>query len=355
MGTKQLISARLAPLAAAGLVVGVLVAGVLVAGGCGEDEVREYTDTGVVAWAVERRVGPGVDPGRVVARVDGEPITVGDVALCTEMHPARGLEGCLESLVDVAAVSGYVEDADREAPQVEDARLSALAAAYLREHVVRAPLPDPVSEDEVDAFLVDRASRLIFERPEVRRSSHLLISENRGPSPRARALAERVWAETDWSTIGSSHALERLGASLRREARETGLAVRVERDQLFQPFSNPPAFGGIGGAVQPFADALFAIEAPGQYSGLVDSEYGTHIIRLEAIFPPLRLESEAARSIARRELEQRARANQVAELMRSLQPRHETLWWTDNFAFLGAGDEDLLRQQSAGFREAVQR
>ncbi len=337
------------------VVLAAAVAALSVAGGCGEDEVQVYTDTGVVAWAVERRVGPGVDAERVVARVAGEPITVGDVALCVEAHPAWGLEGCLDALVDTAAVRPHLEDADREAPAVEDARISALAAAFLRERVVRSPLPDPVTEGEVDAFLVDRASRLIFERPEVRRSSHLLISENRGPSPRARALAERVWQETDWSTIGSSHALERLGASLRREARETGLAVRVERDQLFQPFSDPPAFGGIGGAVQPFADALFAIAEPGQYSGLVDSEYGTHIIRLEAVFPPLRLDSEAARSIARRELEQRARANQVAELMRTLQPRHETLWWTDNFAFLGAGDEDLLRQQSAGFREAVQR
>jgi parvulin-like peptidyl-prolyl isomerase len=44
--------------------------------------------------------------------------------------------------------------------------------------------------------------------------------------------------------------------------------------------------------VKPFEDAAFSLQAPGDFSGLVHSPYGIHIIRLDKINPSRKLAFE---------------------------------------------------------------
>jgi parvulin-like peptidyl-prolyl isomerase len=142
-------------------------------------------------------------------------------------------------------------------------------AAYVRQNIsidrlmekgVEAP---PVTEAEMEKFYAENPDK--FMRPDAARARHILIQAAPGEAE-AREAARRRAAE--------------LLAKIRGGADFAALAREHSED------SSAQAGGDLGWfprrqMVKPFEDAVFALE-PGQISDIVETEFGLHIIKLEA-------------------------------------------------------------------------
>jgi len=141
-----------------------------------------------------------------------------------------------------------------------------------------------------------------FEVPEQIRASHILVAKG----PEAKATAEKLLAElkqgADFAALAKEHSAD------------TGSAVK----------GGDLGFFGKGRMVPPFEEAAFALKTPGELSGLVESEFGFHIIKLEASRPAGVLPFEEVREALRREASSKitneARASEQKRVMATARP-----------------------------------
>lgn len=119
-----------------------------------------------------------------------------------------------------------------------------------------------------EQYQVEREKHMIGERVRV---AHILIRSERKTDADARAKAEaalkRVQAGESFATVARD-ASEDDGT-----AHEGGELPALTRDKLQQPF----------------AEAAFALQKPGDMSGLVKTVFGYHIIQLKEKLPPRQL------------------------------------------------------------------
>jgi len=152
---------------------------------------------------------------------------------------------------------------------------------------------------------------------EQRRASHILIQippdANAAARAEARKKAEVILAEVKASP-------ERFAELAKKYSQDTGSAAKGGELGLF----------GRGMMVKPFEDAAFALKA-GETSGIVESEFGLHIIRVTEIQPerarPLdEVRKELSETLQRDKGKRRfvenaeAFANQVYEQAEALRP-----------------------------------
>jgi peptidyl-prolyl cis-trans isomerase D len=126
-----------------------------------------------------------------------------------------------------------------------------------------------IDESAVKSFYESNKSR--FQEPEQRRASHILIKTETGMAPaakaEAKAKAEKLLAELRQNP-------SRFAELAKQNSQDPGSAVRG---------------GDLGNftremMVKPFADAAFSLKV-GELSGIVESDFGYHIIRLDGITP----------------------------------------------------------------------
>ncbi|MBL8330319.1 MAG: SurA N-terminal domain-containing protein [Rubrivivax sp.] len=172
-----------------------------------------------------------------------------------------------------------------------------------------------VSEDELRKYYAENASR--YTAAEERRASHILIKADKAaPAPekqKAKARAEELLAQ-----------LRKAPASFadvaRKNSEDVGSAERGGDLDFF----------GRGAMVKPFEDAVFGMK-PGEISPVIESDFGYHVIRLDAVrggekkpFEAVRAEidSEVKRQLAQRRYAEAAEqfTNTVYEQADSLQP-----------------------------------
>jgi len=173
----------------------------------------------------------------------------------------------------------------------------------------------PVTEDELKKAYQAAGSK--YRVGEQRRASHILIQiapdANEAARAEARKKAERILAEVKASP-------ERFAELAKKYSQDTGSAAKGGDLGLF----------GRGMMVKPFEDAAFALKA-GETSGIVESEFGLHIIRVTEIQPerarPLdEVRAELTEALRRDKGKRRfaeiaeAFANQVYEQAEALQP-----------------------------------
>lgn len=124
-----------------------------------------------------------------------------------------------------------------------------------------------ISDEQAKKFF--EANPAQFQEPEQRRASHILIKVDAG-APAADKQAAKVRAE-----------------QLLAEVRKTP----AQFADLARQHSQDPGSGAKGGdlgvfardmMVKPFADAVWAMK-PGEIRGLVESQFGFHIIRLDGV------------------------------------------------------------------------
>ncbi|MBW7900180.1 MAG: SurA N-terminal domain-containing protein [Rhodocyclaceae bacterium] len=175
-----------------------------------------------------------------------------------------------------------------------------------------------VSEDEIKQWYDDRQDA--YQQAEERRASHILITVAADAAgaekEKAQARAEEILAEVKKNPAGFAD-----------------LARRHSQDPGSAAGGGDLGFFGRGMMVKPFDDAVFALKE-GEISGLVQSDFGYHVIKLTGIKPgrqrPLaevrgEIESELRRQAAQRRYAEAAEAftNTVYEQSDSLAPAVE--------------------------------
>lgn len=165
-----------------------------------------------------------------------------------------------QTKVDPAAVKAYYEQHKESFKVPEQVKLefTMLSANTLIPQM-------QVSEDESKKFYAENGSK--FQGDEQRHASHILISFGTNPTPQAKEeakkKAEQVLAEVKKSP-------EKFAELAKKYSQDTGSAVKGGE---LDPFRRD------GTMVKPFEDAVFSMK-PNEISGLVESSFGYHIIKL---------------------------------------------------------------------------
>ena len=177
-----------------------------------------------------------------------------------------------------------------------------------------------VPEAELKTYYEQNAARLAGL--EERRASHILINADKGASAAerdaARAKAQALLAEVQKSP-------NQFAELARKNSQDTGSAAKGGDLDFF----------GRGAMVKPFEEAAFALKK-GETSGVVETEFGFHIIRVTDIKQPeqksfesqrAKLEQEVRAQLAQRKFAEAAEqfTNIVYEQSDSLKPAAERL------------------------------
>jgi peptidyl-prolyl cis-trans isomerase D len=177
-----------------------------------------------------------------------------------------------------------------------------------------------VSEDELKRYYEENASR--YTVAEERRASHILVkAEKDAPAAdrqKAKARAEALLADARKNPAGFAELA-------RKNSDDAGSAANGGDLDYFAR----------GAMVKPFEDAVFAMKS-GEIGNVVESDFGYHVIRLEAVrggekkaFEAVRpeIEAEVKRTLAQRRFAEAAEqfTNTVYEQSDSLQPAIDKL------------------------------
>lgn len=172
-----------------------------------------------------------------------------------------------------------------------------------------------VPEEDLRKYYSENASR--YTTAEERRARHILIKVDKDAAPdvkqKAKARAEALLADARKNPAGFAE-----------------LAKKSSDDPGSAGQGGDLDFFGRGAMVKPFEDAVFAMK-PGEISNLVESDFGFHIIKLEAVrggekkpFEAVRagIEDEVRQQLASRRWAEAAEqfTNTVYEQSDSLQP-----------------------------------
>ncbi len=124
-----------------------------------------------------------------------------------------------------------------------------------------------VSEDDLRKYYTENEKR--FTAPEERRASHILIKADKdapkADREKARAKAEAILAEVK-----------------KDPAKFAELAKKSSEDEGSAEKGGDLDFFGRGAMVKPFEDAAYGLK-PGEVSGVVESDFGYHVIQLVAV------------------------------------------------------------------------
>jgi peptidyl-prolyl cis-trans isomerase D len=168
-----------------------------------------------------------------------------------------------------------------------------------------------VSEAEIKAWYEGNKAR--FQQPEERRASHILISAEKGDKAAAKAKAEDLLKQLAAAPAGFAELA-------RTHSQDPGSAAK----------GGDLGFFGRGMMVKPFEESAFALKE-NELSGVVESDFGFHLIKVTAIRPgqekPLaevrgEIQNELKNAAASRKFAEAAEAftNMVYEQSDSLQP-----------------------------------
>ncbi len=150
-----------------------------------------------------------------------------------------------------------------------------------------------VSDEEIKKFYQENQSR--FQTPEERRASHILIPAAASASPDEKAKAKAQ--------------AEDLFKQLKANPKKFGeFAAQYSKDPGSAEKGGDLGFFGRGLMVKPFDDAAFSMKV-GDISGPVETQYGYHIIRLDAI----KAMKPTAQEAVRAQIESEIRKPKVAK------------------------------------------
>jgi len=242
--------------------------------------------------------------------------TVSDriLAMQTEKRDVQeyriGLDPFLDKvkLADGAAKKFYDENSRQfEMPEQAKAEFVVLSMETIGAQLT-------VSEAEVKAWFDGHKER--FQQPEERRASHILVASEKIGKDKAKARAEGLLQEIR-----------------KNPAAFADLAKKNSDDPGSAAKGGDLGFFGRGMMVKPFEDATFTLK-DGEISGVVESDFGFHIIKLTGIhaakekpFADVRgeIEAELKKAGASRKFAEAAEAfsNIVYEQSDSLKPAAE--------------------------------
>lgn len=247
--------------------------------------------------------------GNVVATVDGHPIdveTVMSAARAAGVPPELALARLEDEALLAAAAerAGFADDpAVRRA--TERAAVQALLARTVEAEVTEEAI-DPATLEEALEASPER-----FDRPERRRSAHVLAAVPEGAPAEVESAAE-AW-------IRRLHA----EAAASRDPAAHLAGVRPDPSLPFEvSYEDVPPLARTDEAAAGYVEALFGAEVPGLLPP-VRTGLGWHVIVVTEIVPAWRPTREEALAVLRSERLAALRAARLEELVRELAARTE--------------------------------
>ena len=155
----------------------------------------------------------------------------------------------------------------------------------------------PVPEEDLRKYYAENAAR--YTAAEERHARHILIKADKGAAPdvrqKAKARAEALLIDARKTPAGFADLAK-------KNSDDAGSAVQGGDLDFF----------GRGAMVKPFEDAAFAMK-PGEISNVVESDFGYHIIKLEAVRGGEKKPFEAVRPVIEDEVRQQLASKRWAE------------------------------------------
>jgi peptidyl-prolyl cis-trans isomerase D len=155
-----------------------------------------------------------------------------------------------------------------------------------------------VSEADIKTFYEQNIAR--YQSPEQRRASHILIN-----APVNASAADKAAAKTKAEKI--------LEQARKSPADFAKLAKENSQDSVSAERGGDLNFFGKGDMVKPFEEAVFALKE-GEISGLVQSDFGFHIIRVTGIKPTATRELSEIKSTIAAEIKRQQSGKKYAEM-----------------------------------------
>jgi peptidyl-prolyl cis-trans isomerase D len=198
-----------------------------------------------------------------------------------------------DAKVGDAAVKDYYEENTQEfqAPEQAKAEFVILSAEALQQQVT-------VDDAEIKQYYDEHQSE--FGAPEQRQAAHILIAV-KAQAPEADKQAARAKAEQILQQVRQ------------QPGKFAELAKQYSQDPGSAANGGDLGFFGHGMMVKPFDDAVFQLK-PGEISGLVQTEYGFHIIKLLALRAATVQPLNDARASIAAKLKQQKAGDKFAEL-----------------------------------------
>jgi peptidyl-prolyl cis-trans isomerase D len=257
-----------------------------------------------------QQLAAGIGQSGLMARTVSDRI----LAMQTEKREVQeyriGLDAFLDKVkLEEGAAKKFYDENSRQFEVPEQARAEFVVLSM---ETIGAQLT--VSDAEVKAWFEGHKDR--FQQPEERRASHILIGSEKIGKDKARARAEELLKEIQ-----------------KNPATFAELAKKNSDDPGSAAKGGDLGFFGRGMMVKPFEDATFTLK-DGEISGLVESDFGFHIIKVTGIhaakekpFADVRgeIEAELKKAGATRKFAEAAEAfsNMVYEQSDSLKPTAE--------------------------------
>jgi hypothetical protein len=214
----------------------------------------------------------GAAGAETVALVDGRPIGADAVA---RQAAAAGTDAraALASLIDAELLAaeaerrGLVDD-----PDVIEAGKRELVRRLLADGFERDVTPAVITDEELAKFYARARGRL--DHPDVRLVRHVFVRFRKGDDEaRRRALRERMARVAERArAVHDAESFVALAPALS----DGDVALKAEDVATARDWQNFD---------QAFRAATFAIPAPGQSSGVVESAIGYHVIFYERLVP----------------------------------------------------------------------
>lgn len=261
-------------------------------------------ESSMLMQQVSDRIDPQADPSAIVATVNGEAITVADLAAYLTLFPQMTVQDAVDDLVDLRIVVSLA----RAVPAIEDAardgQARGRAMSWLMANVW-SRLDDSVAEGSA-AILNDPAYTTLFGTPELRRASHLLLQFGDTTTEEDKAWA-RQRLQTLHDELRSSDSLwyanlRAVQQAISDEATRHNTTAICDAHLVFpRTHSGPATWNGLDAVVEPFGAAAFAEGTrPGQLLGPVETQFGIHLILLEGVVPARLVDRERQQDLARR-------------------------------------------------------
>lgn len=226
-------------------------------------------------------------PRAVVDRViglEGQSREVRELAFKPEAFAAQVKPG------DDALRKYYEANASQfETPEAAKVEYLVLSAESIAERI-------SLSADDVRTYYEQNKGR--YGAPEERRASHILIAVEQGASDAAKKAAREK--------------AEKLLAQAKGGADFAALAKANSQDPGSAASGGDLGYFRRDTMVKPFADAAFALK-DGELSGVVETEFGFHVIKLTGIKPAATRGFDEVRAQIETELKQQQASRQFAE------------------------------------------
>jgi peptidyl-prolyl cis-trans isomerase D len=160
-----------------------------------------------------------------------------------------------------------------------------------------------IPDSDIKAVYEKNAAQ--YGKPEERRASHILLTVAKDATPEVKAETRKR--------------AEQILEKVRKDPRSFAeLAKKESQDPGSAANGGDLGFNARGGMVKPFDDAVFSIKA-GEYAGPVETQYGFHVIRLDAIKPGETVPFEKVRGEIEAELRKAQAGKLFADAAEELQ------------------------------------